>query len=241
MPRQSRYDPYQDRHRDQEGYGASRRRTPYEPRHAGNDDRYEARDRWEDDDRGAGFADDQLDFYDREGRDYPRSYRENGRNRDRADRPGVTYDDSYRGRSRQGGYDWQGRGSDGVVLPAGPSAYRNERWDEDQPHRGKGPKDYQRSDDRIREDVCDRLADDGTVDASDITVRVEKGEVTLDGQVDSRRAKRSAEDCVEAVSGVQHCQNNLRVSQNRNFQSSDRSQQGSGTAGETSARKQKQN
>jgi osmotically-inducible protein OsmY len=240
MPRQSRNDPYQDRRRDQDVYGSGRRRNPYESRNAGNDDRYE-REQWEDDDRGAGFADDQSDYYDREGRDYSRTFRENGRNRDRADRPGVTYDDSYRGRSRQGGYSWEGRGSEGAVLPAGPSAHRNEGRNEDRTHRGKGPKDYQRSDDRIREDVCDRLADDGTVDASDITVRVEKGEVTLEGQVDSRRAKRSAEDCVDSVSGVQHCQNNLRVSQNRNFQSSESSRQGSGNATETSGRKQKQN
>ena len=78
-------------------------------------------------------------------------------------------------------------------------------------NRGRAPKGYQRSDDRIREDVHDRLADDGFLDASNIEVRVTGGEVTLDGTVDSRFAKRHAEDLVEAVSGVNHCQNNLRV------------------------------
>ena len=78
-------------------------------------------------------------------------------------------------------------------------------------HRGRGPKGYSRSDERVREDVSDRLADDDMVDASDIEVQVSQGEVTLSGHVDSREAKRRAEDCAESVSGVRHVQNNLRV------------------------------
>jgi osmotically-inducible protein OsmY len=80
-------------------------------------------------------------------------------------------------------------------------------------HRGRGPKGYKRSDDRIREDVCDRLTDDPRVDASDVEVQVSNCEVTLSGTVDSREAKRRAEDCAERVSGVTHVQNNLRVQQ----------------------------
>ena len=80
-------------------------------------------------------------------------------------------------------------------------------------HRGRGPKGYKRSDDRIREDVCDRLTDDPRVDASEIEVSVAGCEVTLSGTVDSREAKRRAEDCAERVSGVTHVQNNLRVQQ----------------------------
>ncbi len=78
-------------------------------------------------------------------------------------------------------------------------------------HRGKGPRGYTRSDDRIREDVSDKLSDDPMVDASDIDVTVENGEVTLSGEVSSRQAKRQAEDCVDHVAGVRHVQNNLRV------------------------------
>ncbi|PKR89124.1 hypothetical protein CXZ10_11460 [Pleomorphomonas diazotrophica] len=77
--------------------------------------------------------------------------------------------------------------------------------------RGKGPKGYVRSDERIKEDVSDRLSDDDTLDASDITVEVSGGEVTLTGYVDSRQAKRTAEDCAEQCAGVRHVQNNLRV------------------------------
>ena len=47
---------------------------------------------------------------------------------------------------------------------------------------------------------------------TDIEVTVRDREVTLDGTVDSRMAKRRAEDCADAVSGVEHVQNNLRVS-----------------------------
>jgi osmotically-inducible protein OsmY len=78
-------------------------------------------------------------------------------------------------------------------------------------NRGKGPKSYRRSDERIKEDISDRLADDERVDASEIDVTVTNCEVTLTGTVDSREEKRRAEDLVEQVSGVQHVQNNIRV------------------------------
>src|SRR5215203_1392074 len=82
-----------------------------------------------------------------------------------------------------------------------------------QHHRGRGPKGYVRSDERIREDVCDRLTDDPRVDASEIEVTVTNREVALSGTVDSREAKRRAEDIAESVGGVTHVQNNLRVGQ----------------------------
>ena len=80
-----------------------------------------------------------------------------------------------------------------------------------QHHRGRGPRGYTRSDDRIREDVSDRLTDDPYIDASEIDITVSNCEVTLSGTVDDRRAKRRAEDVVETISGVRHVQNNLRV------------------------------
>lgn len=80
-------------------------------------------------------------------------------------------------------------------------------------HRGKGPRGYQRSDERIREDINDRLSDDEFIDASDIDVIVESCEVTLSGSVDSREAKRRAEDIVEAISGVKNVENRIRVKQ----------------------------
>jgi osmotically-inducible protein OsmY len=78
-------------------------------------------------------------------------------------------------------------------------------------YRGRGPKGYRRSDDRVREDVNDRLADDSMVDATEVEVNVSNGEVTLSGSVDSRDARRRAEDIAAGVSGVSYVQNNLRV------------------------------
>lgn len=82
---------------------------------------------------------------------------------------------------------------------------------QEQHHRGKGPKGYARSDDRIKEDVCDCLSDDPMIDAGEIEVQVKQGEVTLSGTVSDRLAKRHAEDMIERLSGVKHVQNNIRV------------------------------
>lgn len=78
-------------------------------------------------------------------------------------------------------------------------------------YRGRGPRGYRRSDDRIREDVCDWLTDDPQIDASSMEVTVKDAEVTLSGSVNSREEKRRAEDLVEAISGVKDVHNNLRV------------------------------
>lgn len=237
MPRQSRYENRPDRQRDPEAYGSRQRQFPYESRAGNPDEPYDPYDQDDADRRDFRFEDRDTSFA-RQAPDHPARYREEGRYRDRADRAQSRYDADYQGRSPRS--DWDGRGSDGVVLPAGPSAYGRERQGQDQMHRGKGPKDYQRSDDRIREDVCDRLSEDGGLDASDITVRVEQGEVTLDGTVGSRREKRAAEDCVDSVSGVAHCQNNLRVSQMaRGSQSATETSERSGSAEPASNRKQK--
>ena len=79
------------------------------------------------------------------------------------------------------------------------------------PHRGKGPSDYRRSQDRIREDICDRLTDDDRVDASNVRVQIEDDAVILSGTVNSREEKRRAEDLVESISGVRNVENRLRV------------------------------
>lgn len=78
-------------------------------------------------------------------------------------------------------------------------------------YRGRGPKNYQRSDERIREDVCERLSMDHDVDASEIEVTVQDGVVTLNGSINDRHAKRLAEDICESVRGVKDVQNNVRV------------------------------
>jgi len=76
---------------------------------------------------------------------------------------------------------------------------------------GRGPKNYVRTDERIREDVCDRLSIDDDVDASEVEVRVQDGEVMLEGSVPTRSMKHRAEDLAEDASGVKDVHNHLRV------------------------------
>ena len=123
-------------------------------------------------------------------------------------RPGDfsrNYDRDHRGLLERAGDEiasWFG-GEDAGHHSSGAQGYND--------HRGRGPKSYQRSDDRIRDDLNDRLTDDPRLDASEIEVAVESREVTLSGMVQSRQDKRRAEDIADSVSGVTHVQNNLRV------------------------------
>jgi hypothetical protein len=78
-------------------------------------------------------------------------------------------------------------------------------------HRGKGPKGYTRSDERIKDDINEKLTDDEHVDAREIEVEVQNGEVVPTGFVRSRQEKRRTEDIVERVSGVKNIENRLKV------------------------------
>jgi osmotically-inducible protein OsmY len=100
-------------------------------------------------------------------------------------------------------------------------AYRYNRERQHGMHRGKGPRDYQRSDERINEDINDRLGDDSFIDASDVEVTVRDGEVILSGTVESRETKRTAEDIAESVSGVKNVENRLRIKQNTGHTNAD--------------------
>jgi osmotically-inducible protein OsmY len=88
-------------------------------------------------------------------------------------------------------------------------------------HKGKGPRGYTRSAERIKEDVCERLSDDPFVDASDIEIRMEDTEVILAGMVHSRQEKRRAEDLVDSISGVTNVQNQLRIAKSEYTTASD--------------------
>ncbi len=85
------------------------------------------------------------------------------------------------------------------------------RQPEPGPYVGRGPKGYRRSDDRIKEDVCDRLTESGELDASDIEVTVAGGEVTLEGEAQDRQAKLIAEELADGVAGVTDVHNRIRV------------------------------
>lgn len=79
------------------------------------------------------------------------------------------------------------------------------------PFAGRGPKSYRRADERIMEDVCEMMTRHPALDASDIEVQVADGEVTLEGTVADRRAKRLAEDVAEGATGVRDVHNRLRL------------------------------
>jgi osmotically-inducible protein OsmY len=83
-------------------------------------------------------------------------------------------------------------------------------------HHGRGPKNYTRSDDRIKEDLSERLYEDDMVDASEITIEVKDGVVKLSGSVDERWLKHRIEDMAEACSGVKDVENQLRVASSGN-------------------------
>lgn len=78
-------------------------------------------------------------------------------------------------------------------------------------YRGVGPRNYSRSDDRIREDLNERLTEADDLDASDITVEVDNGVATLSGSVDHRWMKHRAEDLADACIGVSDVRNQIRV------------------------------
>lgn len=86
-----------------------------------------------------------------------------------------------------------------------------EYWMIPGPYTGTGPSGYQRSDERILEDVCERMTRHGYLDAGNIEVEANDGIVTLRGTVDSRRTKRMAEDTAESVAGVWDIDNRLTV------------------------------
>jgi osmotically-inducible protein OsmY len=160
------------------------------------------------------------DYYD-SGNDYMRNdrnwdYNNRYRNDNRERYRNEGWRDNYRNEDR----NWWDKTKDEVGSWFGDDdARRRRKMDEynDGQHRGKGPKNYTRSQERIKEDVSDKLSDDSFLDASEIEVEVKGSEVTLTGMVDSRYSKHRAEDLAEDVTGVTDVQNNLRVNENAQY------------------------
>jgi hypothetical protein len=92
----------------------------------------------------------------------------------------------------------------------------------------RGPKGYARSDERIREDISERLYHNASIDSSEVSVTVSSGKVTLEGTVPQRWMRHAIENEADRCTGVRDIDNNIRV------QSSDQeSQQQSTTTGTT--------
>lgn len=86
-----------------------------------------------------------------------------------------------------------------------------------QSFRGRGPQGYQRSDDRLKEMICERLTDDPDIDASNVTLEVTGQVVKLTGTVDDRRTKYEIEELIEHCGGVKDIDNQLRVQQQSGY------------------------
>jgi hypothetical protein len=79
-------------------------------------------------------------------------------------------------------------------------------------YRGRGPRNYQRSIERILDDVVEALTGEPELDATDIDVLVsEERDVTLMGEVSYKADKRLAEDLAADVRGVKDVHNQIRV------------------------------
>jgi hypothetical protein len=139
-----------------------------------------------------------------------------GRGLDAESRGGFQGNDSGRGDDYGYGGERSSYGGGrqrfaGYGQPVSQGDGYGQRADSGLSYAGRGPKGYQRSDDRIREEIADRMTDDDRLDASEISIQVQQCEVTLTGTVSSREQKRRAEDLAEAISGVREVTNNIRV------------------------------
>ena len=98
---------------------------------------------------------------------------------------------------REYAYDLYGAGPDGGSKPI--SKYP------------PGPKGYQRTDQRMREDICDQLTRTGHIDSSEVTVEVDGARVQLDGSVPVRWMKHAIENLADVCPGVQDIENRISV------------------------------
>jgi hypothetical protein len=93
--------------------------------------------------------------------------------------------------------------------------------------RGRPPRNYRRSDERVREDIYEQLSR-GSIDADDVTVEVQDGRVTLRGTVPDRWMKHTVEDIADNCPGVQDVDNQMRVQRGQGSSGGSQGQWGHG-------------
>jgi hypothetical protein len=185
----------------------------------GDRDRWD-RDRWDRDrwerDRG------RSDSWERPGGRYAqRPWREEERYRGRDEysrAPGPRDARAARDAMEGGDLGWHGgvRGAEGGsgygrgFFGTAYSLYAG-RPEREEGRVGRGPKGYRRSDERIHDEVCERIARSG-VNADDVEVKVENGEVTLTGTVERREDRWHLESLCDSVFGVDDVHDHLRTS-----------------------------
>ncbi len=77
------------------------------------------------------------------------------------------------------------------------------------------PGGYTPPDERIQDDINDRLTWHSQIDATDVHAQVHKGVVTLTGSVNTREEKRIAEDVADSVNGVWDVNNEVSIRNKR--------------------------
>jgi osmotically-inducible protein OsmY len=224
--------------RDREGYGREEHRGEYagSERYAegqtGRQGEGQGR-RYGEGQRGQGYYSGGR-FGEEGGRDYERSayyggmsYRDRDPWRGESGRPYARREESGYGGTREGmrggygaGWDYgQGGGRYGQQGQYGEERY-GERGSESGRGRGRGllgklfgrgPKGYKRSDERIKEDICEQLWRSETIDSSEVTITVKEGEVTLTGTVPERWMRHEIENIADESMGVKDIDNNIRI------------------------------
>ena len=123
---------------------------------------------------------------------------------------GVGYGRAHEesGAERRPGHEWRG--------DSGRGAGGNEPMSGNRPQSGRSsprrwPKSYTRSDDRIREDLYERVMHHDHLDASEVNITVQQGKVTLEGSVPERHMKHDIENIADGCPGVTDIDNHLRV------------------------------
>jgi BON domain-containing protein len=113
-----------------------------------------------------------------------------------------------------GSVHW-GRGFSGIGSPGESGAMTLPRSgmfeDIAGPYAGRAPIGYERSDERIREEICEELTRRPDIDPSRLTVSVADGEVRLEGAVEDLESRRLADEIATRCTGVRQVHNVLRV------------------------------
>ena len=80
-------------------------------------------------------------------------------------------------------------------------------------HRGRGPRDWNRDDQHLYEEVCERLLRDRLIDARGVQVEVEDGVVGLRGEARAAADPHLIERLVRETPGVKGVRLDLRIGQ----------------------------
>jgi hypothetical protein len=146
------------------------------------------------------------------------------------------------GRMVQGQYG-QGQYGQGRYGEEGrrDERYREREWESGRGRRGgllarlfgRGPKGYKRSDERIKEDICEQLWRSESIDSSEVTIAVKEGEVILSGTVPERWMRHEIENIADDSMGVQNIDNNIRIQRQTEETSTEAASAARGTAAGT--------